>query len=277
MKIGFERKNRQAYFLQLKRLYKESLFIQGGAYSCLAFFSLGMVGILPVVPSAHSLSGEESVLDKQVEPAKSDVKTDKGREERCYWKEDVARFLALQEKKEGRAVETIVPCETESPETVKESEKKQVVSDNALGTTIRELTEGYPIQAMVPTIATYDREVAALIVGIAKKESDWGKHVPLDKQGADCFNYWGYKGAGTRGVEMGHGCFGSPEEAVRAVGNRLKQLVSIRGTSAPANMIVWKCGSSCAGHSDTSVRKWVSDVSLYYDRIIISALPSEQK
>lgn len=133
---------------------------------------------------------------------------------------------------------------------------------------IRTLTSGYPIEAMAPFIASYDRDIAALLVGIAKKESDWGKRVPRDAAGNDCFNYWGYKGAGTRGIGMGHGCFGDPEEAVRMVGNRLVELVAMRDTSDPSNMIVWKCGSSCAGHSPESVRKWVADVSLYYDKLV---------
>lgn len=135
---------------------------------------------------------------------------------------------------------------------------------------IRSLVSGYPIEAMAPFIASYDREIAALLVGIAKKESDWGEHVPLDAAGEDCYNYWGYKGAGTRGIGMGHGCFGDPEEAVRMVGNRLVELVAMRNTSDPENMIIWKCGSSCAGHSPESVRKWIADVSLYYDKLVRS-------
>ncbi|MBP9751383.1 MAG: hypothetical protein KBD19_00790 [Candidatus Moranbacteria bacterium] len=132
---------------------------------------------------------------------------------------------------------------------------------------IRALVSGYPIEAMATFIASYDREIAALLIGIAKKESDWGKRVPLDDVGKDCFNYWGYKGAGSRGIGMGHGCFGSPEEAVSTVGNRLAELVAIRNTSDPANMIIWKCGSSCAGHSPESVRKWIADVDLYYRKL----------
>lgn len=196
----------------------------------------------------------------------SDQNTVTSQDERCYWQEDVAKFFALQQGKEN-ALKITLPCETFVLETKKE---KSHFSDNVLEKTLREITGGYPIEAMVPTIATFDREVAGLIVGIAKKESNWGKRVPVDKEGKDCFNYWGYKGAGTRGVEMGHGCFGSPEEAVMAVGNRLRHLVEIRNTSDPKNMIVWKCGSSCAGHSDESVRKWIADVSLYYDRIASS-------
>lgn len=141
--------------------------------------------------------------------------------------------------------------------------------DTALSDTIRELAAGYPLEAMALSIAKYDRGVAGLIVGIAKKESNWGKRAPFASNGDDCFNYWGYKGAGSRGVAMGHGCFGSPEEAVTAVGDRLKELVALRETSEPARMIIWKCGSSCKGHSDESVQKWIADVSLYYDRIAI--------
>jgi hypothetical protein len=68
-------------------------------------------------------------------------------------------------------------------------------------------------------------------------------------------------------MAMGHGCFGSPEEAVQAVGNRIAQLVLQRQSSNPESMIIWKCGSSCATHSPESVRKWIADVDLYYQKI----------
>lgn len=265
---------------QLKKLYKESLFTKSGVYSCLAFFSFGMLGVMPILPqgkesisalSAHidtrSVSGRlASVSGRQGESVDTGEKAVGHPTERCYWQEDVAQFLTLQENKKG-AVQTDVPCEAQPLDKISDVGKKQSVSLSDLGTTISDLTDGYPLQAMAPMIAGYDRSVAALIVGIAKKESDWGKHVPLDRQGADCFNYWGYKGAGSRGIAMGHGCFGSREEAVTAVGNRLQELVAIRRTSAPAGMVIWKCGSSCNNHSDASVKKWISDVSFYYDRI----------
>ena len=69
-------------------------------------------------------------------------------------------------------------------------------------------------------------------------------------------------------MAMGHGCFGSPEEAVQAVGNRIAKLVEMRQTSEPKNMIIWKCGSSCATHSKESVSKWIADVDLYYRQIV---------
>lgn len=142
--------------------------------------------------------------------------------------------------------------------------------DHMLTSEIASLTEGYPIEIMAPEIAKFDREIAALLVGIAKKESNWGKRVPRTADGSDCFNYWGFKGAGERGVAMGHGCFGTPEEAVEKVGNRLAELVALRETSDPARMTVWKCGSSCATHSPESVRKWISDVDHYYRMIVAS-------
>ncbi len=148
--------------------------------------------------------------------------------------------------------------------------EKVVVSDNAsdLEQEIRTMVAGTPIEAMSPFIANYDREVAGLLIGIAKKESSWGEHVPVDASGSDCFNYWGYKSAGTRGTAMGHACFGSPEEAVSVVGDRLTELVNMRKTSSPSSMIIWKCGSSCAAHSPESVRKWIADVDLYYKKIV---------
>ncbi len=131
---------------------------------------------------------------------------------------------------------------------------------------IRTLVTGYPIETMAPVIATYDREVARLIVGIAKKESDWGRHVPT-QGGRDCYNYWGYKGSGSLGTALGYACFETSEEAVKIVGDRLSTLVSQRQASSPEKLIVWKCGSSCSGHSPESVRSWIADVRVYYDRI----------
>lgn len=139
----------------------------------------------------------------------------------------------------------------------------------ALERDIESLVKGYPIEDMSGEIAKHDRLVAAFVIAIAKKESNWGKRVPRSLDGADCFNYWGFKGAGSRGVAMGHGCFGSPEEAVEKVGNRIAELVRLRSTSEPKNFTIWKCGSSCATHSDESVRKWVSDVDHYY-RVLVA-------
>ena len=133
--------------------------------------------------------------------------------------------------------------------------------------TVRTVVDGYPIELMAPSIAARDQITAAFLVGIAKKESNWGRRVPRDESGADCYNYWGWRGEGSRGIAMGHGCFASPEEAIGIVGGRLDTLIQQYQRDTPAEMIVWKCGTSCAGHSPESVQKWISDVGLYFDKI----------
>ncbi len=127
------------------------------------------------------------------------------------------------------------------------------------------LVGDYPIKKMIPFIAKYDREVAALTIGIAKKESDWGKHSP-SKNGEACYNYWGYKSSGSRGTAMGYACFSNAEEAVKTVAGRIEYFVN-KNLNTPAKMVVWKCGSSCAWDNPANVRKWITDVSVYYNQI----------
>ncbi|MDD2766951.1 MAG: hypothetical protein PHH40_04320 [Candidatus Moranbacteria bacterium] len=132
---------------------------------------------------------------------------------------------------------------------------------------VRTVVDGYPIERMAPLIATHDKMTASFLVAIAKKESNWGKRVPVDESGNDCFNYWGYRGAGSRGIEMGHGCFGSRREAVAVVGKRIDTLVKKYELKSPEEFIVWKCGWNCSGHSSTSVQKWINDVEIYFDKV----------
>ncbi len=133
---------------------------------------------------------------------------------------------------------------------------------------IENMTKGHPISEMSEEIADLRPEIAALVVGIAKKESNWGKRSP-SKQGKDCYNYWGFKGAGERGTSMGHACFADRKEAVQKISKRLEKLVDKKGTSKPSALVTtWKCGSSCAGHSKESVNKWVSDVNGYYTKVL---------
>lgn len=222
----------------------------------LVFFAFGM-GLLGIF---FWFSLERGFLIAEAENGQPIVNADM---ERCRWRKDVELFIILGN--EGRLpVTEKAPCEFIEQ---KKATDKISAKDVEVEKTIRELTVGYPLEVMAPAIAKYDREIAALIVGIAKKESNWGKRSPRDKAGSDCFNYWGYKGAGTRGIEMGHGCFGSPEEAVKAIGDRLAELVQLRETSDPKHLTVWKCGSSCKTHSPESVRKWIQDVDLYYQKI----------
>lgn len=131
---------------------------------------------------------------------------------------------------------------------------------------VRKLVKGYPIEDMIPYIVEKDRTVAMFLVAIAKKESDWGKRVPV-LEGQDCFNYWGYRGVRKMMGTGGHTCFNSRQDAVNTVGKRLETLIIKNKLDTPADLILWKCGSSCAGHSSYSVQKWIADVDLYYRKL----------
>ncbi len=131
---------------------------------------------------------------------------------------------------------------------------------------IKEMVKGYPIEKMIPYIAKQDKVVAAFLVGIAKKESDWGKRVPV-LNGEDCYNYWGYRGIRKRMGSGGHTCFDSPEDAVKTVAKRLEFLVSNEKLNTPGKMVVaWKCGYDCSWDSESAVKKWASDVDLYFKK-----------
>lgn len=249
-----------------ERLSQLKTSLEGFSFSpkkILSHFMLTTVSFFSVFPNLPQIDPSlfiprEEREEEQISPeelSKSD------RIEQCLWRHDVSFFQELG-KEEGASLESTPSCREKKGATEESS-----LTNQELDADIREMAAGYPLEIMAPAISQYDRKVAALIVGIAKKESNWGKRVPRSPDGQDCFNYWGYKGAGTRGMAMGHGCFGSPEEAVQAVGNRLTKLVELRQTSEPKNMIIWKCGSSCATHSKESVSKWISDVDLYYRKI----------
>lgn len=131
---------------------------------------------------------------------------------------------------------------------------------------IRNMVKGYPIEEMIPHIVEQDRTVAMFLVAIAKKESNWGRRIPV-LDGQDCFNYWGYRGIRKMMGTGGHTCFNSRKDAIDTVGKRLDTLINKHNLDTPADLILWKCGSSCAGHSPYSVKKWISDVDLYYQKL----------
>jgi hypothetical protein len=193
---------------------------------------------------------------------------------RCFGDDYKLEGKLPQEKESARANSAELPIDGQ-----KELPKKVLASNNVLDINnpekskknevknqIYQLVGNSPIKDMVPSIVKLDNRVAAFVIGIAKKESDWGKHAP-SQSGKTCYNYWGYKGSGSRGTSMGYACFGTPEEAVDIVGRRIENLVS-KNINEPRKMLVWKCGSSCAGHDPAGVQKWVSDVSLYYGKVI---------
>lgn len=151
---------------------------------------------------------------------------------------------------------------TDDLESIREIEEKE-----ALEVKIREMVAGYPIEDMVPYIMEKDKIVAAFLVGIAKKESAWGKRVPLLKS-HDCFNYWGYRGKRRLMGTGGHTCFNSPKDAVDTVSRRLEKLIYAEKVDTPAEMmVVWKCGYDCSTHNKADTKKWIQDVDLYFHQL----------
>lgn len=141
-----------------------------------------------------------------------------------------------------------------------------VHQQTALERDIHSLVSGYPIEVMSAEIAKHDRTVAAFVVAIAKKESNWGKRVPtLD--GKDCYNYWGFREERDRMGTGGHTCFDSPKDAVNSVAKRIETLVYEYDRNTSKEMVVWKCGYSCDGHSVESVNKWIGDVDFYFRKL----------
>jgi hypothetical protein len=131
---------------------------------------------------------------------------------------------------------------------------------------VRNMVKGYPIEEMLPFIFEQDRVTAAFLIGIAKKESNWGKRVPV-LEDQDCFNYWGYRGVRRMMGTGGHTCFNSRKDAVETVAKRIDTLVHSQQLNTPEKMIIWKCGFSCDGHSRESVKKWISDVDMYFKQL----------
>lgn len=151
---------------------------------------------------------------------------------------------------------------------VKNKDKGEVSSvdfSSELEGRIDRMVSGYPIEQMSPFISEQDRRVAAFLVAIAKKESNWGKFSPK-KDGRDCYNYWGYRGYYNR-TDSGYSCFDSPEQAVDEVGERIKEFVDEKINTPKKMVIAWKCGFDCSSHSFWSVKKWEWDVSYYYNKV----------
>lgn len=221
-----------------------------------ALLVAGVVLMLGTLGYAGLFLREEPVAQAQQENAVQNE------EVVCMLRQDALGAFYGGENQKAR-----LSVEAECPLLKEETESVPTESVTSFEQEMKTLLAGHPMAAMASAMAKQDRMVAAFLIGIAKKESNWGKHVPT-LNGTDCYNYWGYKGAGSRGTGMGYACFGSPEEAVSVVGGRLAHFVYATHRDTPAKMIIWKCGSSCAGHSPESVQSWISSVSLYFHRVM---------
>ncbi len=145
-------------------------------------------------------------------------------------------------------------------------EDSEAAKKDELEKKIRSMVKGYPIEKMIPYIIEKDQIVAAFLIGIAKKESGWGEHVPV-LEGQDCYNYWGYRGKRKLMGTGGHTCFNGPKDAVDTVAKRIEFLVENKKLDTPAKMIIWKCGSACNKDDQAAVRKWISDVNMYFGKL----------
>ena len=149
---------------------------------------------------------------------------------------------------------------------LEDAESGEIIKQKDFEKEILAMVKNYPIENMVSEIVKQDRIVAAFMIAIAKKESNWGKRVPV-LNGEDCFNYWGYRGIRDRMGTGGHTCFDSPRDAVETVGKRIAYLVSETKRNTPSKMVVWKCGYDCSWDSKLAVKKWISDVDLYFRQL----------
>ena len=129
---------------------------------------------------------------------------------------------------------------------------------------LKEMVKGYPIEQMVSEIAKQDRTVAIFLVAIAKKESAWGKRVPV-LNGEDCYNYWGFRKKRERMGTGGHTCFDSVKDAVDSASKRIGSLVYDEKIDTPQKMVLpWKCGYDCSWDNPKAVQKWIDDVDYYF-------------
>lgn len=128
---------------------------------------------------------------------------------------------------------------------------------------IKTMVTGFPIDRMTPYISRQDEKTAAFLIGVAKKESNWGIYSPKDGE-KECFNYWGYRGS-YKATQSGYSCFDSPRQAVAVVGNRINELIA-QDIDTPEEMVVWKCGRMESCLEASSAQKWIDDVDIYYSK-----------
>lgn len=147
------------------------------------------------------------------------------------------------------------------------AEYLKIEADRDFNIKAKELVKGYPIAEMMPYIIEKDPKVAAFYIAIAKKESNWGKRVPV-LNGKDCYNYVGYRGKSEKKGSGGHTCFNSRKEAVDVVSKRIKELIEKYDRDTAKKMVVWKCGNNCAATGgQAAANKWIDDVDYILEKL----------
>lgn len=211
------------------------------------FFGMGMTHMI------------EGVLNKSASADRDPVVAGEATEEKELSPEEIAALL--EKGFEGSGLSGEVPFEVSLLSEFIEEDKQEKFEEE-----VRRLVKGYPIEEMLPYIFEKDRITATFLVGIGKKESNWGRRVPV-LEGQDCYNYWGFREKRRLMGTGGHTCFNSRKDAVDSVAHRIEKLIFEYERDTPKEMIIWKCGYSCAGHSPESVRKWIADVEGYYKKL----------
>lgn len=174
------------------------------------------------------------------------------------------KLLRIAPKKETLASDAL-RCEVDDAGRKKLLAGKYSLDQFVIKKNIEKLVGNKPMKNMVDEIATRNSQTASYLVAIAKHESNLGKFSPK-KDGKDCFNYWGFRGTYNK-TKSGYSCFDSPAQAVMVVGNRIQGLTEIEDITTAEEMLMWKCGGSCAGHNPADVARWKENVDFYYKKI----------
>ncbi len=177
-------------------------------------------------------------------------------------KKDVDKINSKKDKKK----QSVDSVQKKQSEQIKDKPEIEIEEEYSLKHEAEEMVEGYPIEKMLPYILQQDPEVAKYLIAIAKQESQWGKRVPV-LNGQDCYNYWGYRGKRKLMGSGGHTCFNSRKDAVETVGKRIHELIYKYDRTTAKRLIVWKCGSTCEGHSQAGVDRWIGTVNSYYSKL----------
>lgn len=176
---------------------------------------------------------------------------------------DKAEMEQIVQKEEAQKVlgESVAKAEVDKKAQA-EDDAKQAITDKQkrFEAKIRDLVGDHPIAQMAPYIAKEDPLVAAFFIAIARKESSWGDHVPVNN-GKDCYNYVGFRLKTEEMGSAGHSCFSSPKEGFERTAKRIKNLIyDEKMTTAEKMVSPWKCGYRPDLDNKEAVQKWVSDV-----------------
>ncbi len=169
-----------------------------------------------------------------------------------------AAFAALLFSASSR----ILGYEIDAPDSLKQIQTPKTSFERSL----EKMVAGHPLSVMTPFLAKQDKLTASYLVAIAKHESNWGKRSPK-MDGRECYNYWGYRGQTERVTKSGYSCFESPKQAVSIVGKRLEYLIWDLHLDTAEELLVWKCGASCASHNEGDVNRWARNVGFYSRKV----------